>query len=409
MSRKRKIFSKTVGCFVILLSGFFIHGDIFAEKPPVALSIDKTAVALDLQAADAVTLSWRGVLIGGDHGSPDIHYDSAYIQIDNGPVMYQTSMPARRQSSVQPDQGLLWHLFSRDNTGYTIYAISTDYGELSSELSEGFAIDFLYDTFGCTEQTVPIADAGADQTAPVESVVTLDASGSYDPFEDDTSNLVYRWKCYSAPEEVNLSDDGQTAITTFTANTVGHYYFRLSVRDQVGESSFNRSPVDYLRVCVVDDPGDPDLLDANAGRMQQAETGEVVTLDGSKSRGPGGSATYQWEQINPTGSNDLGNLSNVLGTTGCSGECFLANFDADSDVDGADIALLAKNWGSAAIANADQATAHFTAGIARPHIFKLTVNDGVNSASETTIVAVNHPTVSDILTPPPADDDCLTH
>ena len=404
MTAKGKNFSKKITYF------FFIYGDVFAgESSPVDLSLVNNAVASDFQAQDAIILPWRGVLIGADHGSSDIHYDNIYIQINNGPIMYQTSVPARRQNSVQADQGLLWHFFSRDNASYTTYASSADYGELSSELSEGFTIDFSYDAFGCTEQTVPVADAGVDQTVQVGSVVTLDASGSHDPFEEDTSNLVYRWECYSAPEAVSLSDEGQTAVTTFTANTAGHYYFRLNVRDQVDESSFNRSPVDYLRVLVVDNPGDPDLLDANAGRMQQAETGEIITLDGSKSRGPSGNTTYQWEQINPLGSSDLSNLSKVLGVIGCSGECYRANFDADSDVDGTDIALLAGNWGEVVITDADQSVASFTAGIARPHIFKLTVGDGLNSASETTIVAVNHPNVFNILTPPPADEACLTH
>lgn len=407
MDRKGKFHSK--GIVLILLSVFCIYGDLFAGESPVNLSIDNTAVALGFQSEDATILPWRGLVIGADHGSPDIHYDNAYIQISDGPIMYQTSMPARRQSSVQPDQGPLWHLFSRNNAGYTIYASSTDYSELSSELSEGFAIDFVYDTYSCTEQTVPVADAGMDQIVQKGSVVTLNASASYDPFEDDTSSLVYRWQCYSAPEAVSLSDEGQTVVSTFTANTVGHYYFTLNVRDQVDDSSFNRSPLDYLRVYVVDDPDDTDLLDANAGRMQQAKTGEVVTLDGSQSRGPSGSTTYQWEQINPLGSSDLRNLSSVLGTIGCCGECYCANFDADSDVDGTDIALLAKNWGSPAITDADQPVAYFTAGIAGPHIFKLTVGDGVNFVSETTIVAVNHPNISDVLTPPPADNDCLTH
>ena len=48
-------------------------------------------------------------------------------------------------------------------------------------------IDFLYGTNGCTEQTVPVTDAGTDQIMPVGSVVPLDAFVSYDPFEDDDS------------------------------------------------------------------------------------------------------------------------------------------------------------------------------------------------------------------------------
>ncbi|MDY6953160.1 MAG: hypothetical protein SWE60_16760, partial [Thermodesulfobacteriota bacterium] len=72
-------------------------------------------------ALSGFPLPWRGILIGGDHGSEGIHHDDCYVQIDNGPVLYYTTIPARRQDNALPDQGLLWHLFTREGSTYTVY------------------------------------------------------------------------------------------------------------------------------------------------------------------------------------------------------------------------------------------------------------------------------------------------
>ncbi len=168
--------------------------------------------------------------------------------------------------------------------------------------------------------------------------------------------------------------------------------------------SFNRSNVSYVRVAAVDDPDDPGLLNANAGRTQQSKIGQVVILDGSGSKGPAESITYTWVQENPVGSYELEEMAPGLGTQNCSGTCYKANFDADSDVDGADLAILANNWGSVSLT--DTAITQFSAGIARPHIFRLTVSDGVNTDNETTMVAVSHPNVDSVLTPPDVESIC---
>jgi hypothetical protein len=356
----------------------------------------------------AVLFPWRSILIAGDHGPEDIHHDNIYVQMmDGGPVLYYTSIPARRGTpNVLADPGLLFHFFSRDGVTYTVYATSSYEDGWSSELSLGLSIEFIYDTCGCTEQTVPIGDAGEDQIVLVGTEVTLDATASYDPYGPDTDDLIYRWECYAAPEEVLLSDDGKTAITRFTPTTLGHYYFRLFILDQFGGGSFNRSPVAYVRIAAVEDPSDPNLLEVNAGRLQEVEVGDVVILDGSQSESPSGTS-YVWEQTNPVGIMDLSNLADAFGMTPCSGPCYASNFDADSDVDGIDLALLANNWGAVSITNASQLVAQFVAGIARPHIFKLTLSKDQTSVSETTIVAVHHPNVSEVLTPPPVEPECL--
>jgi hypothetical protein len=53
------------------------------------------------------------------------------------------------------------------------------------------------------------------------------------------------------------------------------------VRDMLDGSQMNRSATDYVRVSVVTDSDDENLLEANSGRPQQAQVGHLVTLDGS--------------------------------------------------------------------------------------------------------------------------------
>jgi hypothetical protein len=131
----------------------------------------------------------------------------------------------------------------------------------------------------------------------------------------------------------------------------------------------------------------------------------VITLDGSQSRGSRAITSYAWTQENPLGVSDIQNMAGLLGTTICQGQCYLSNFDANNQVDGVDLALLAANY--APVELPDQAVVQFVAGIARPHIFRLTVNDGVLSDNETTIVAVSHFNAAPVLTHPPVESSCL--
>lgn len=372
-------------------------------QPTSSLTSNKSD-GLGTAPCPAESYPFRGILIGADHGTEEIHHDNAYIQIESGPVLYQGSFPAFKTGNVLPDAGLLWHFFTRDDTTYSIYATASYENGLESDLSEPFPLSFCYPTNDCSEQTVPVAVAGPDQVAAVGTPVTLDASGSYDPYSADTAGLQYRWECFSAPESVTLSDSGAVAQVSFTPTTIGRYYFRLNVRDVPDGSQLNRSAIDYVRVSIVADPSDVNLIEANAGRTQQAQVGDLVTLDGSYTIAPDG-ATYQWVQSNPTGDTELSALADVLGTSGCQGACYKANFDADGDVDGADIALLADNYGPIELDSA--AVVNFFPALPRPHIFRLTVAANGQSSSESTIVGVYHPNAAEVMTPPPVDSQCL--
>jgi hypothetical protein len=150
---------------------------------------------------------------------------------------------------------------------------------------------------------------------------------------------------------------------------------------------------------------------ADAGPDQIVETGTEVTLNGSSSDDPYEPDTaelfYTWEQTNPAGREEVKNLAEAFGSINCNGTCYRVNFNADTVVDGIDVAILANNMGPANLTSTDQAITQFVAGIARPHIFRLTISDGENSTSETNIVAVHHPNVAEVLTAPWVDPICL--
>jgi hypothetical protein len=413
----KRLYKITVELTILIAVFVIISGTGHAIEPPSAyadggfsMMSDSELMAekanLALLEADFV-IPWRGTLIGANHGPELVHHDNAYVQINGGPIHYYTSTPARKEGNSLPDMGFAWHLFSRDQATYTVYASSSLLDGTTSELSIPISILYDFDTNGCTEQTVPIADAGPDQIVQTNTLVTLDGGASYDPYGPDTDDLFYVWECYAAPvTTVELNSAENSPVATFTPTTSGNYYFRFSVRDQFEGASYNRSAISYVRVNVVDDPADPDLLIANAGSPQEVAVGDTVALDGSRSIGPAG-FSYSWEQTNPVGKEDVKNLAEVFGSIGCSGACYRANFNADEVVDGSDVAILASNMGPVDLFNADQAMPQFVAAIARPHIFRLTISDGENSTYETTIAAVHHPNVDEVLTPPDVDPICL--
>ena len=97
-------------------------------------------------------------------------------------------------------------------------------------------VDYAYSEFSILPRTAsdialcptcPVASAGENQSVAPGDLVTLDASGSYDP---DGSIIAYEWTQIGG-SAVNLSDEESISTTFYAPNNSGDLIFRLSVYD----------------------------------------------------------------------------------------------------------------------------------------------------------------------------------
>jgi len=130
----------------------------------------------------------------------------------------------------------------------------------------------------------PIADAGMDQTAAVDSLVTLDGSASFDPDDDP---IIFAWTQTSGPGVTLTGAD--TATPTFTPTVVAIYSFQVRVSDNDAGSR-----TDSMTVNVIS--GQPPVADARVWPGTTGYVGSVFVFDGSNSTDPDGTVTgYLWD------------------------------------------------------------------------------------------------------------------
>lgn len=139
---------------------------------------------------------------------------------------------------------------------------------------------------GGTQNSVPTANAGPDQSSEVGLLITLDGTGSSDP---DGDTITYAWEFESKPSDSQVSlSDGSAQNPTFTADVIGDYVVNLVVSD--GTASSDPDTV-TVQISAANQPPV-----ADAGPDQSVTTGDSVTLDGSQSLDPDEDLiTYAWE------------------------------------------------------------------------------------------------------------------
>jgi hypothetical protein len=113
-----------------------------------------------------------------------------------------------------------------------------------------------------TENSAPVADAGADQSVRVNDIVQLDGSSSSDV---DGDPLTFAWSFVSVPHGSSAVLSSTTAVNpTFGADVAGSYFVQLTVTDNGGLQDADNCTIIVTEDQVADSDGDgvPDDQDA---------------------------------------------------------------------------------------------------------------------------------------------------
>jgi hypothetical protein len=143
-----------------------------------------------------------------------------------------------------------------------------------------------------TENSPPVANAGAAQTTQIGKTVTLDGSASSDV---DGDALTFRWALITVPTgSLATLSNAQAVKPTFIVDQPGAYVAQLIVNDGQVDSAPATVTLSTENVPPV----------AKAGPDQTAPVGSTVTLDGRQSIDPDHDAiTYAWSlTAKPSGS-----------------------------------------------------------------------------------------------------------
>jgi len=182
---------------------------------------------------------------------------SASYDVDGDPLVYQwtlSSTPAG-SAAVLSDPAALAPTFIADLPGEYVVQLIVNDGSVSSAADH---------TIVTTGNSRPLANAGANQTAYVGDVVSLDGSGSSDA---DGDTLTYHWSILSAPpaSTATLSDESAQS-PSFIPNVAGTYVVQLIVNDGVLSSEPDSAAVTVLALPEIS-INDPSILEGNNGSV----------------------------------------------------------------------------------------------------------------------------------------------
>jgi PKD repeat protein len=219
-----------------------------------------------------------GALFGIDYGSgPD-----TYAAVDPTGLFWISSNVAMFNMTTMQNEMWTLNVTVQLETAsmyldFTAELSSGDYMAMFTgvDLASNWASNYSFFT---VDNDPPIADAGADQNAVVNTTVTLDASGSF----DNVGITSYTWT-YVDGWGNPVALDGMVVDTVF--NTTGSYLVTLEVSDGAGYTATDSAWVNITA----------DMLPvADAGPDQTVDEDVQVTFDGSGSSDDVGITNYTW-------------------------------------------------------------------------------------------------------------------
>jgi glucose/arabinose dehydrogenase len=154
---------------------------------------------------------------------PPGQYDDPQMVAINGPdssIIYYTV------DGSDPDSTSMLYVDSISvDSSLEILAIAYRPGYLPSQVASG-----AY-TIGPIPNIPPVADAGPDLFVEVNTVVTLNGSGTYDP-DGNSVELQESWKQIGG-DSVEVADSDET-VANFTPTRTGYYAFQILAEDIYG-------------------------------------------------------------------------------------------------------------------------------------------------------------------------------
>jgi fibro-slime domain-containing protein len=282
-------------------------------------------------AANTAPVANAGADVSGELDDPLELNGSRSIDMDGDSLTYKWSIvsaPSMSQvkivnsTSVKPS-------FTPDKQGfYTIQLVVND-GKVNS-LPDTMVVNTL--------NSLPIADAGDDQSVAVNERVFLNGKGSSDA---DGDTLTYKWSVKSRPSDSKEELIDSTKDTPqLIIDKAGDYVIQLVVNDGIEDSVADTVILNTRNVAPI----------ADAGKNLTVFVGDKVVLDGSASSDADGDRlTYRW------------------------------SFSAKP------------NNSMASLANATNVSSTFTADKVGSYVGQLIVNDGELNGSDTVTITVEEP------------------
>lgn len=206
------------------------------------------------------------------------------------PGLVADSDKSQRLNSLINSKNVLSSAVSNNEDDSEVVEFGGQSGDIPVNASGDQVRGKLEDTndTGGSDNNLPSASAGDDQTVTVGNLVTLDGSASAD---EDNDSLTYSWTFRNMPDGSSASlSNADTVSPSFTPDIEGNYLVALTVNDGTDDSAADR-----VRITAEAAASENNAPVANAGADQTVSVGDRVQLDGSgSSDADGDSLTYSW-------------------------------------------------------------------------------------------------------------------